>query len=122
MDTRLSTSLPAPILVTGGTGTLGRRVVPRLRHAGYPVRVLSRRAPAVDALGPPDEGIEYATGDLATDEGIDAAVQGTGVILHLAGKRQGRRGQGTQPGQGRATRPGRTTSSSSRSWAPTGCR
>ena len=31
------------ILVTGGTGTLGRQVVPRLREAGCDVRVLSRR-------------------------------------------------------------------------------
>jgi uncharacterized protein YbjT (DUF2867 family) len=29
-------------LVTGGTGTLGRRVVPRLLAAGHDVRVLSR--------------------------------------------------------------------------------
>ena len=33
-----------PILVTGGTGTLGRLVVPRLRDAGCTVRVLSRRS------------------------------------------------------------------------------
>ena len=32
------------ILVTGGTGTLGRLLVPRLRAAGPPVRVLSRSA------------------------------------------------------------------------------
>ena len=31
------------ILVTGGTGTLGRHVVPRLRDAGRAVCVLSRR-------------------------------------------------------------------------------
>ena len=32
------------ILVTGGTGTLGKLVVPRLREAGAKVRVLSRQA------------------------------------------------------------------------------
>jgi uncharacterized protein YbjT (DUF2867 family) len=32
------------ILVTGGTGTLGRLIVPRLRDAGCKVRVLSRRS------------------------------------------------------------------------------
>ena len=32
------------ILVTGGTGTLGRQVVARLRDAGGKVRVLSRRS------------------------------------------------------------------------------
>ena len=31
-------------LVTGGTGTLGRLVVPRLQDAGYDVRVLSRHS------------------------------------------------------------------------------
>src|SRR5215217_1082844 len=60
--------MAAPVLVTGGTGTLGRLVVPRLRAAGHEVRVLSRRR---RELG---EGIEVVTGDLATGEGIDAAV------------------------------------------------
>jgi uncharacterized protein YbjT (DUF2867 family) len=32
-----------PILVTGGTGTLGRQVAARLREAGRDVRILSRR-------------------------------------------------------------------------------
>lgn len=32
-----------PILLTGGTGTLGRVLVSRLLQAGTPVRVLSRR-------------------------------------------------------------------------------
>jgi uncharacterized protein YbjT (DUF2867 family) len=34
--------MPSPILVTGGSGTLGRLVVSRLRDAGRDVRVLSR--------------------------------------------------------------------------------
>jgi uncharacterized protein YbjT (DUF2867 family) len=34
--------MTSPILVTGGTGTLGRRVVRRLRGGGCGVRVLSR--------------------------------------------------------------------------------
>ena len=36
--------MTASILVTGGTGTLGRLVVPRLRDAGRDVRVLSRHS------------------------------------------------------------------------------
>ena len=58
-----------PILVTGGTGTLGRLVVSRLRDAGCAVRVLSRRS---RAAGEAEEGIELVTGDLATGEGIEA--------------------------------------------------
>jgi uncharacterized protein YbjT (DUF2867 family) len=75
--------MTSPILVTGGTGTLGRHVVPLLRDAGHPVRVLSRRdhQPELDA--------ELAIGDLATGEGIDAAVGGVGTIVHCAGSAKG---------------------------------
>src|SRR5690242_2496337 len=69
-------------LVTGGTGTLGRRVVPRLRDAGYSVRVLSRRSREA-AKG--QEGVEFVTGDLATGEGVEAAVEGAEIIVHCAG-------------------------------------
>jgi uncharacterized protein YbjT (DUF2867 family) len=72
-----------PILVTGGTGTLGRLVVPRLRDAGYHVRVLSRRS------RDGGKGVEFVTGDLATGEGIDAAVEGTEIIVHCAGSTKG---------------------------------
>ena len=71
------------ILVTGGTGTLGRLVVPQLRDAGAQVRALSRHTP------PPEQGIEYVAGDLDTDEGVAAAVQGAEIIVHLAGGMKG---------------------------------
>jgi uncharacterized protein YbjT (DUF2867 family) len=67
------------ILVTGGTGSLGRRVVARLRKAGARVRVVSRRAHE------PADGIEYVVGDLANDEGVDAAVAGASIVVHCAG-------------------------------------
>jgi uncharacterized protein YbjT (DUF2867 family) len=71
------------ILVTGGTGTLGRLVVPRLQDAGRTVRVLSRRSP--EARG----NIELVTGDLATGEGTEAAVEGAEIVVHLAGSGKG---------------------------------
>jgi uncharacterized protein YbjT (DUF2867 family) len=71
------------ILVTGGTGTLGRLVVARLRDAGCDVRVLSRRS------RDGGKGVEFVTGDLATGEGIDAAVEGTEIIVHCAGSSKG---------------------------------
>jgi len=71
------------ILVTGGTGTLGRHVVPQLRDAGRAVRVLSRNAHEAA------DGIEYVTGDLLKNEGIQAAVDGAGIIVHCAGGRKG---------------------------------
>jgi uncharacterized protein YbjT (DUF2867 family) len=75
--------MAAPILVTGGTGTLGRLVVPRLGDAGHEVRVLSRRSREGGA------GIGFVTGDLATGEGIQAAVDGTEIVVHLAGTSKG---------------------------------
>ena len=62
------------ILITGGTGTLGRLVVPLLRERGHDVRILSRR-----------DGPGLVTGDLETGEGVaDAAADAT-TIVHLAG-------------------------------------
>ena len=69
-------------LVTGGTGTLGRQVVERLRASGSIVRVLSRRPRESQ------NGIEFVTGDLATGEGIEAAVAGFDVIVHCAGSQK----------------------------------
>jgi uncharacterized protein YbjT (DUF2867 family) len=75
--------MAAPILVTGGTGTLGRLVVARLLDTGRDVRVLSRRRHERA------DGIELVTGDLATGEGIGPAVDGAGIIVHCAGSAKG---------------------------------
>ncbi|CAN5720573.1 hypothetical protein BH18ACT11_BH18ACT11_11360 [soil metagenome] len=72
-----------PILITGGTGTLGRLVVRRLRNAGCDVRVLTRHSHEEE------EGVEFMTGDLATGEGIGAVVEGVETIVHLAGSAKG---------------------------------
>ncbi|RVX48009.1 uncharacterized protein YbjT (DUF2867 family) [Nonomuraea polychroma] len=75
--------MTSPILVTGGTGTLGRLVVPLLRKAGCEVRVLTRGPHA------PEDGIEYVTGDISTGEGLQAAVDGVETIVHCAGSAKG---------------------------------
>lgn len=67
------------VLVTGGTGGLGRRVVARLRSAGHEVRVLSRRGHQSQS------GIEYVVGDLVSNQGVGAAVAGASVVVHCAG-------------------------------------
>lgn len=61
------------ILVTGGTGSLGRLVVQRLRDAGREVRVLSRS-------GHPGT----IRADLLTGEGLEQAVNGVDAIVHCA--------------------------------------
>jgi uncharacterized protein YbjT (DUF2867 family) len=75
--------MTAPVLVTGGTGTLGRHVVALLRAAGHRVRVLSRTGNA------PADGVEHVRGDLATGEGADAAVAGVATVVHCAGSAKG---------------------------------
>ena len=61
------------VLVTGGTGVLGRRVVDLLEHTGVETRVLSR-------------GSRPGTirGDLLTGEGLEVAVRGADTIIHCA--------------------------------------
>lgn len=77
-----------PILVTGGTGTLGQAVVRKLLEAGHAVRVLSRRPRPHDrtrskTVGEAPEP-EWATGDLTSGAGLDEAVAGVGSVIHCA--------------------------------------
>lgn len=63
------------VLVTGGTGALGRAVVDRLLDDGAQVRVLSRgRRP----VGP----APLVVGDVRTGEGLAEAVAGVDTIVH----------------------------------------
>jgi uncharacterized protein YbjT (DUF2867 family) len=75
--------MTSPILVTGGTGTLGRQVVALLQGAGHEVRVLSRTSHS------PVDGVRFVIGDLSTGDGIADAVQGAEIIVHCAGGRTG---------------------------------
>ena len=73
------------VLVTGGTGFLGRAVVRELRGRGSRVRVLARRQPAEWHRM---EGVDYVTGDLASD--LDAAVlDGVSTVVHCAAATSG---------------------------------
>ncbi|MFF4906714.1 SDR family oxidoreductase [Streptomyces sp. NPDC001260] len=65
------------ILVTGGTGTLGRLVTERLRADGHEVRVLSRHTPP------------YAVDLREGGAGLDAAVDGVDTIVHCASTQTG---------------------------------
>ncbi|PAX85109.1 SDR family oxidoreductase, partial [Streptomyces albidoflavus] len=64
------------ILVTGGTGKLGRPLVARLREDGQDVRVLSRRDP-------------HHPVDLRKGQGLDAALAGVGTVVHCASSPMG---------------------------------
>ncbi|WP_042383934.1 SDR family oxidoreductase [Streptacidiphilus melanogenes] len=72
------------IVVTGGTGVLGRAVVGRLPTEGQPVRVVSRRP----RPGSGAEAYEWATADLRSGAGAGAgaaeAVRGARAVIHCA--------------------------------------
>ncbi|MER7576678.1 NAD(P)H-binding protein [Streptomyces sp. NPDC126514] len=68
------------ILVTGGTGTLGRHIVERLLFTGRPVRVLTRDA----GVARPPGGAEMVEGDLEQPSSLAAALDGVDA-LHLLG-------------------------------------
>ena len=65
----------APVLVTGGTGQIGRVVIDELLDAGVPVRALSRGPAAMPAA------VEVVSGDLTVPESLDAALQGVSAVF-----------------------------------------
>jgi uncharacterized protein YbjT (DUF2867 family) len=78
------------ILVTGGTGFIGPRVVHALRERDLPVRALVRRPTAGSATTLAAWGAELVQGDMTDPESVHRAVEGAHVVVHLVGIRQGR--------------------------------
>ena len=72
------------ILVTGGTGFVGRALIRQLVSAGYPVRILIRPSPATPNL-PRGVSLEVAVAALNDDRSLRAAMSGVDVVFHLAG-------------------------------------
>jgi predicted dehydrogenase/nucleoside-diphosphate-sugar epimerase len=75
------------VLVTGGTGMLGKRVAQELRQAGFAVRALGRRIPPFSRRIP---GVEYASCDLARPIGPEI-MEGVGMVIHCAAETAGGR-------------------------------
>jgi NADH dehydrogenase len=71
------------VLVTGGTGLVGKAAVDRLLEAGHTVRLLSRHAED-DARQWP-EGVEPHAGDVSSDAAVAGAAEGCDAVLHAAG-------------------------------------
>lgn len=70
------------ILVTGVTGRVGSRFVPRLLQRDSSVRILVRRAEQAEAFRA--LGAEVVIGDLSQPETLDQAVAGVDTVVHLA--------------------------------------
>lgn len=71
------------ILITGGTGLLGRQVLPLLQPGADSLRVLSRHPASLP------EGVEHVVRDLRSVDGLGEAVAGIDTVLHLAGGASG---------------------------------
>ena len=66
------------ILVTGGTGLVGSRVLQRFQEEGIACRALVRQGKEVTT------GVEVVSGDLLAPETLKAALQGVSAVVHLA--------------------------------------
>jgi nucleoside-diphosphate-sugar epimerase len=71
-----------PVLVTGGTGFLGRHIVGRLLAQGRPVTVLARRA----APGLAARGVRFITAALDDTAALRDACAGIHTVFHVAAK------------------------------------
>ena len=69
------------ILLTGGTGTVGRALLRRLVASRRPVRCLVRDA---KGLGPDRVRVQIALGDLAEAASFRNALRGVDTVVHLA--------------------------------------
>ncbi len=72
------------ILVTGGTGFIGRALVRQLAQAGHRVRTLLRPSPRTPNL-PLGVPVEVAVASLSDERGLRAAMRGVDMIYHMAG-------------------------------------
>lgn len=70
------------LLITGGTGYLGRVLVDLALRRGHEVRVVLRDVRAVDAL---PRGVDAVAADLSDVPALERAARGCTAVLHLAG-------------------------------------
>lgn len=69
------------ILLTGGTGFLGKYLLEELLSKGHKVRALARNPNSVPLTHP---GIEWVEGDIMDVPSLDAAMEGVKKVIHSA--------------------------------------
>jgi len=72
---------PRDILVTGGTGYIGRHLIPALLARGHRVRVLARQ----ESLGRVPAGATQVLGDALVVDSVKAAIRPGDSVVHLVG-------------------------------------
>ena len=87
------------VLVTGGSGFIGRHLIHALIARGYEVRATAKSAEGVEAVCA--LGAEGASWNLTGDGHTDALLSGVGAVFHLACPRRvydAARGSSHRPG------------------------
>jgi uncharacterized protein YbjT (DUF2867 family) len=72
------------ILITGGTGFVGKALIRHLVEQGLPVRILLRPSPQSPDL-PRGIPVDVAVSGLNDERGLRAAMVGIDIVYHLAG-------------------------------------
>ncbi len=73
-----------PVFVTGATGYIGGRLVPRLLAAGYRVRCLARNPKKLESRPWADQpGVEIVAGDVDDQQSLERAMAGCGAAYYL---------------------------------------
>lgn len=75
------------LFITGATGKVGSRFVPRMLQRGHHVKLLVRDAAKADWLH--QQGAEVIEGDLLQPDNYVDALRGTDVVVHLAAQFRG---------------------------------
>lgn len=70
------------VLVTGGTGFTGSRIIPLLIEKGYKIRCFVR--PTSDRARLQKYGVEWAEGDLGDSVSLKKAMRGVEVLINVA--------------------------------------
>jgi nucleoside-diphosphate-sugar epimerase len=72
------------VLVTGGAGYVGARLVPKLLDAGYAVNVLDLFMYGEDVLGKENSKLRLIKGDLRDPDTVARALDNCDAVIHLA--------------------------------------
>jgi uncharacterized protein YbjT (DUF2867 family) len=81
------------VLVTGGTGFVGPKIVHALRAEERPVRALVRNPASKSAHTLANWGCELARGDMGDAESLSRAVEGCDTVVHLVALAPGARAE-----------------------------